>query len=85
MQGPMPATEGGEELRAALEAYKAAASKMERPHKDMRGSFLKEVGKAFNSACEALVREHEALLATEQDNARVLNHRCATHFFLPQA
>ena len=77
MRERTPAAVGGEELQAALEAYEAAASEIERPHKDMRGSFLKEVSKAFDSACEALVREHEALLATEQDNARVLNHRYA--------
>ncbi len=78
MQGLKSAAEDGEELQAALEAYEVAASKTQRPHKDMRGSFLKEVSKAFSSVCAALLREHEALQATEQDNARVLNHRYAT-------
>ena len=41
----------------------------------MQALFLAAVSQAFGTACEALVQEHAALLATEQDNARVLNHR----------
>ena len=48
---------------------------MNRPHRDIRGLFLAAASGAFEKACEALSQEHSALMATEQDNARVLNHR----------
>ena len=63
------------ELAASLAAYQAEAKALGRPHKEMQGLFRAAVSQAFDRACEALVQEHAALLATEQDNARVLNHR----------
>ncbi len=63
------------ELAYLLAAYAAEAKALGRPHKEMQRLFLAAVSQAFDKACEALVQEHAALLATEQDNARVLNHR----------
>ena len=65
-----------------MAAYEAGAGALSRPHKNMQGLFLAAVSQAFDRASEALVREHAALLVTEQDNARVLNHRqaaCCMH------
>ena len=70
-----PASEPDQELRSALAEYQAATAEMNRPHKDMQGLFLAAVSRSWEKACEALSQEHSALLATEQDNARVLNHR----------
>ena len=69
------ASEHAQELRSALTEYQAATAEMNRPHKDMQGLFLAAVSRAFEKACEALSQEHSALLATEHNNGRVLNHR----------
>ena len=69
------ASEHDQELQSALAEYQAASADINRPHKDMQGLFLAAVSRSFEKACEALSQEHSALLATEQDNARVLNHR----------
>ena len=69
------ASEHDQELQSALAEYHAATAEMNRPHKDMQGLFLAAVSRSFEKTCEALSQEHSALLATEQDNARVLNHR----------
>ena len=69
------ASEPNQELQSALAEYQAATAEMNRPHKDMQVLFLAAVSRSWEKACEALSQEHAALLATEQDNARVLNHR----------
>ena len=61
--------------RALLQNIKSAVAEVDRPHRDMQGLFLAAVSQAFEKACEAMSQEHSTLLATEQDNARVLNHR----------
>ena len=69
------ASEHDQELQSALADFRTASAEMNRPHKDMHGLFLAAVSRSFEKACEALSQEHSSLLATEQDNARVLNHR----------
>ena len=73
-EGPT-ASEEDAELAPALAAYEAAVKALGRPHRDAQDLFLAAVSQAFDRASEALVQEHAALLATEQDNARILNHR----------
>lgn len=75
-QGAGTAAEMNEELQASLAAYEAEAKEIGRPHKEVQGLLLAAVSQAFEQACKVLVQEHGALLITEQDNARVLNHRC---------
>ncbi len=48
------------------------------PSKDAQELFMAALNRAYERACEALLRDHAALARTEHDNQRVLNNRCPT-------
>lgn len=48
------------------------------PSKDAQELFMAALMRAYERACEALLRDHAALARTEHDNQRVLNNRCRT-------
>ncbi|BDA48017.1 Regulator of nonsense transcripts 2 [Coccomyxa sp. Obi] len=58
--------------RAAWEEEAACAFV---PSKDAQELFLAALVRAYERACEALLRDHAALARTEHDNQRVLNNR----------
>lgn len=46
------------------------------PSKDAQELFMAALIRAYERACEALLRDHAALARIEHDNQRVLNNRC---------
>ncbi|CAL8462985.1 g2519 [Coccomyxa elongata] len=56
-------------------AWEEEAARAFSPSKDDQELFMAALVRAYERACEALLRDHAALARTEDDNQRVLNNR----------
>ncbi len=64
------------ELAQEKMAWEEEAARAFSPSKDAQELFMAALVRAYERACEALLRDHAALARTEHDNQRVLNNRC---------
>lgn len=75
-EAPEELREARAQLAAEQAAYEEETARAFSPSKDSQELLMAALTKAFDRACEALLRDHAALARTEHDNARVLNNRC---------
>lgn len=70
------AKEAQQQLRAAQAAYAKEAGHPTLPPADVQKDVCAAFKQLFSAACDALEREHGALLAKERNNTRTLTARC---------